>query len=113
MYVQDKLKEEADTVVQLLIARGAHFYVCGDISMANDVSHTLHSILTHNAAMTDQEARSFVTGMKENGTYHEDIFGVTLRTAEVTDRFRTAARRNWQVQLSKTSVTIGEEVRNT
>ena len=27
------------------------------------------------------------------GHYHEDIFGVTLRTAEVTDRVRNAAKK--------------------
>ena len=91
-YVQHKLKENADMLVKLLL-EGAHFYVCGDASMARDVSHTVLNILSNYAAMTEQEARNFMDAMKENGLYHEDIFGVTLRTAEVTDRYRNAARR--------------------
>lgn len=79
-------------VVKLLL-EGAHFYVCGDASMARDVTHTILNILSNYAAMTEQEARNFVDAMKENGLFHEDIFGVTLRTAEVTDRYRNAARR--------------------
>ena len=86
------MKENADLLVNLLL-EGAHFYVCGDISMARDVSYVLYDILVKNAAMTVQEAKEFVDAMKENDMYHEDIFGVTLKTAEVTDRYRNAARR--------------------
>lgn len=92
VYVQHKLKENAEKLVKLLL-KGAHFYVCGDASMARDVSRTILNILSNYAAMTEQEARNFMDAMKENGLYHEDIFGVTLRTAEVTDRYRNAARR--------------------
>ena len=92
VYVQDKLRENAEMLIKLLL-KGAHLYVCGDASMARDVLHTILNILSNNAAMTEQEARNFVDAMKENGLYHEDIFGVTLRTAEVTDRYRNAARR--------------------
>lgn len=31
--------------------------------------------------------------LKDNGYYHEDIFGVTLKTAEVTNRVRAAAKK--------------------
>ena len=86
------MKENADLLVNLLL-EGAHFYVCGDISMARDVSYVLYDILVKNAAMTIQEAKEFLDAMKENDMYHEDIFGVTLKTAEVTDRYRNAARR--------------------
>lgn len=30
---------------------------------------------------------------QSSGRYHEDIFGVTLKTREVTDRVRSAAKR--------------------
>jgi nitric oxide synthase oxygenase domain/subunit/sulfite reductase alpha subunit-like flavoprotein len=102
MYVQDKMREDADMLVKLLL-EGAHFYVCGDISMARDVQYVLNDILVKNAAMTVQEAKEFVDAMKENNMYHEDIFGVTLKTAEVTDRYRTAARRTWNVLLSRSA----------
>ena len=54
---------------------------------------TILDILSNIAGMTEQKACSFVDGMKENGLYHEDAFGGTLKTAEVTDRYRNAARR--------------------
>ena len=34
-----------------------------------------------------------MNAMRENGLYDEDKFGVTLRIAEVTDRYRNATRR--------------------
>lgn len=62
--------------------------------------------------MSAEEARRLIESMKvksnvvcakgyyilflctqDNGFYHEDIFGVTLKTAEVTTRVRTAAKR--------------------
>lgn len=39
VYVQDRLRSQADLVWQLINDRGAHFYVCGDASsMAGAVS---------------------------------------------------------------------------
>lgn len=61
--------------------------------MARDVFYTFFNICIGHAAMNQVEARVYLDTMKEGGRYHEDIFGVTLRTAEVTDRFRTAATR--------------------
>ena len=40
-YVQHLLKKNADSIVHQLMEERGHFYVCGDISMAADVSRTL------------------------------------------------------------------------
>ncbi len=53
----------------------------------------LQTILEDNAAMSAEEARQHINTMKDSGYYHEDIFGVTLKTAEVTSRVRTAAKK--------------------
>ena len=53
----------------------------------------LQNIFEEYAAMSSDEARRTIETMKEQGMYHEDIFGVTLKTAEVTNRIRNAARR--------------------
>lgn len=70
-----------------------HFYVCGDISMAADVSRTLQSIFEENVAISGDEARRVIESMKDRGFYHEDIFGVTLKHQEVTTRVRNAAKK--------------------
>lgn len=72
------------------------------------------SIFEENAAMSGEQARKLIETMKvpislplfggvwrltcmspsqDKGHYHEDIFGVTLKTAEVTTRVRTAAKK--------------------
>jgi hypothetical protein len=99
-YVQHLLKENADSIVQQLIEERGHFYVCGDVSMAADVGRTLQNIFEENAAMSSDEARQLIESMKDNGYYHEDIFGVTLKTAEVTNRVRTAAKKAWRILVS-------------
>ena len=40
-YVQHLLKKNADAIIHQLMEERGHFYVCGDISMAADVSRTL------------------------------------------------------------------------
>eukprot|EP00794_Sanderia_malayensis_P014342 gene14341-15838_t len=93
VYVQDLMKNDADSVCDLLMLQGGHIYVCGDVSMASDVANTLQAMLQEFAALSIEETSNFISQLRSSGRYHEDIFGVTLRTAEVTDRIRTAARK--------------------
>ena len=51
--------------------------------------------------MSGEQARKLIETMKDKGRYHEDIFGVTLKTAEVTTRVRTAAKKAWRVLVSE------------
>ena len=49
--------------------------------------------------------------MRENGLYDEDKFGVTLRIAEVTDRYRNATRRyvcTHNMTVPDTCIVIGD-----
>jgi len=57
------------------------------------ISLISQSIFEENAAMSAEQARKVIDTMKDKGFYHEDIFGVTLKTAEVTSRVRTAAKK--------------------
>ena len=43
--------------------------------------------------MSGEQARKLIESMKDNGFYHEDIFGVTFKHREVTTRVRTAAKK--------------------
>ena len=61
--------------------------------MANGVSRAFRDIFMSTLAMTEEKARDLFDSIKEQGRYHEDIFGVTLRTAEVTDKYRKASKR--------------------
>ncbi|XP_010855667.1 PREDICTED: nitric oxide synthase, endothelial [Bison bison bison] len=73
-YVQDILRTElAAEVHRVLCLERGHMFVCGDVTMATSVLQTVQRILA-----TEGDQR-----------YHEDIFGLTLRTQEVTSRIRT------------------------
>ena len=86
------MKENSKKIAKQIMEDGGHFYVCGDISMAADVNKTLQDILENMQDMTEEKAKTFVNSMKDRGVYHEDIFGVTFKHEEVTNKHRRAAK---------------------
>ncbi|CAL8331312.1 unnamed protein product [Arctogadus glacialis] len=89
-YVQDVLREQlAETVYQSLKEEGGHLYVCGDVTMAGDVLKTIQHIVKLQGNMSHEDAGFFISKLRDENRYHEDIFGVTLRTYEVTNRLRS------------------------
>ncbi|KAK9703975.1 FAD binding domain [Popillia japonica] len=91
-YVQDLLREEAAELYKMIVLDKGHFYVCGDVTMADHVYQTLKTIMQTYGNMTDEQVEKFMLSMRDENRYHEDIFGITLRTAEVHNRSRESAR---------------------
>ncbi|XP_033628503.1 nitric oxide synthase, brain-like [Asterias rubens] len=92
-YVQHILKERGKHMFKCINEKGGHFYVCGDVSMAADVCNTIEMIVSEQGNMTPEQAKSYVISLRDQNRYHEDIFGVTLRTEEVKNKVRSAMRR--------------------
>uniref|UniRef100_A0A3B3TLD8 Nitric oxide synthase n=1 Tax=Poecilia latipinna TaxID=48699 RepID=A0A3B3TLD8_9TELE len=89
-YVQDVLREHlSETVYQCLRKEGGHIYVCGDVTMAGDVLKTVQQIIKQQGHMSIEDAGFYISKLRDENRYHEDIFGVTLRTYEVTNRLRS------------------------
>ncbi|TWW60210.1 Nitric oxide synthase, brain [Takifugu flavidus] len=89
-YVQDALREQlSERVYQCLREEGGHIYVCGDVTMAGDVLKNVQQIIKQEGNMSLEEAGLFISKLRDENRYHEDIFGVTLRTYEVTNRIRS------------------------
>ncbi|NXN19196.1 NOS1 protein, partial [Indicator maculatus] len=89
-YVQDVLQEQlAQTVFKALKEQGGHIYVCGDVTMAGDVLKSVQRIVRQQGQLSAEEAGAFISKLRDDSRYHEDIFGVTLRTYEVTNRLRS------------------------
>uniref|UniRef100_A0A8C5X3N7 nitric-oxide synthase (NADPH) n=1 Tax=Malurus cyaneus samueli TaxID=2593467 RepID=A0A8C5X3N7_9PASS len=89
-YVQDVLQEQlAPTVFKALKEQGGHIYVCGDVTMAGDVLKAVQRIVRQQGQLSAEEAGAFLSKLRDDSRYHEDIFGVTLRTYEVTNRLRS------------------------
>ncbi|KAM5310894.1 nitric oxide synthase 1 isoform 2-T4 [Glossophaga mutica] len=89
-YVQDILQEKlAEPVYRALQEQGGHIYVCGDVTMAADVLKAIQRIMTQQGKLSVEDAGVFLSRLRDDNRYHEDIFGVTLRTYEVTNRLRS------------------------
>ncbi|XP_078410153.1 nitric oxide synthase 1 [Cetorhinus maximus] len=89
-YVQDVLREQlSDQIFKLLQEQGGHLYVCGDVTMAGDVLKTIQHIFKQHGQISLEDAGVFISKLRDENRYHEDIFGVTLRTYEVTNRLRS------------------------
>ncbi|OCU02124.1 nitric oxide synthase 1 L homeolog isoform X1 [Xenopus laevis] len=89
-YVQDVLKEQLSEVTyKALKDQGGHIYICGDVNMAGDVLKSLQHVVKESGNLTIEEAGAFISKLRDDNRYHEDIFGVTLRTYEVTNRLRS------------------------
>lgn len=73
IYVQDMLAANVHEVFDLIVNKKGHFYVCGDVRMAADVTHTLELALQQHMSL--DEAKEYVNQMRENLRFHEDIFG--------------------------------------
>jgi nitric-oxide synthase len=84
-YVQDLLAKNKADIYENIVNRQGHFYVCGDVRMAAEVTQTLELTLHKHSKMSIDEARIYVNEMKENLRFHEDIFGnsVNLTNSEV------------------------------
>lgn len=118
MYVQNFLCKQSDRIYNLLFEKKGHFYVCGDVSMAEGVCQTLKQVFRDNGIDDPEQAlinlrvrtayNCFLVILllrrilfllpffpspqsQESMRFHEDIFGITLRTAEVTKKGRTEA----------------------
>jgi sulfite reductase (NADPH) flavoprotein alpha-component len=73
-YVQDRMREVGAELWQWL-ARGAHFYVCGDAKrMAKDVEAALVEIVAAHGARSTDEAIAFVASLKKAGRYQADVY---------------------------------------
>ncbi|CAG9822005.1 unnamed protein product [Phaedon cochleariae] len=91
-YVQNLALKEGAQIYRFLVMEHGHFYVCGDCTMAEHVYQTLKTIIQKYGGMSESQVQAFMLSLRDENRYHEDIFGITLRTAEVHNRSRESAR---------------------
>ncbi len=74
VYVQDRLKEQAEDVFAWL-ERGAHVYICGDMSrMAKDVETTLLDIISEQGKLSLDQAEQYLKDLRSNKRYQKDVY---------------------------------------
>ena len=74
-YVQNLVKRDAPRIMNLLLRKGAHLYICGKVSMANDVRDTLIDVLMLVNDIEKTAAQEKIDSLREQRRYQEDIFG--------------------------------------
>ena len=75
IYVQHRLKENAQEVNDLLQNHKANFYVCGDAAnMAREVSNNLVQIISEQRGVPVEKAEEIVKSMRSSGQYQEDVW---------------------------------------
>jgi sulfite reductase (NADPH) flavoprotein alpha-component len=74
IYVQHRLKEEANTLYEWL-QNGAYLYVCGQKSpMSIDVENTLVEIIAEKGQISTQEAQEILAQWESEGRYLKDVY---------------------------------------
>ena len=74
IYVQDRLREKAAEVYAWL-ERGAHLYICGDMSrMAKDVETALVDIIAEHGNKTNEEAQQYLKDLRNAKRYQKDVY---------------------------------------
>ncbi|PWI31899.1 sulfite reductase subunit alpha [Vibrio albus] len=74
VYVQDKLKQNAEEVWQWL-QDGAYIYVCGDASrMAKDINDVLITIVEEQGGKSREEAEHFINQLRKDKRYQKDVY---------------------------------------
>lgn len=74
IYVQDRLLENAAEVFSWL-ERGAHIYVCGDMSrMAKDVEAALLDIIASQGKLSQEQASAYLKDLRNAKRYQKDVY---------------------------------------
>lgn len=62
-YVQDLIAEQGPEIASMLLDEQAHFYVCGDCKMAEEVQQKLRQIMKKHANLSDEEVENVILEM--------------------------------------------------
>lgn len=74
VYVQDRMREHGAELWNW-IARGAHFYVCGDASrMARDVDAALKGVVAQHGKLAPSSAEAYVKALAAEKRYVRDVY---------------------------------------
>ena len=62
--MQHLLGKNTKFVYDAIYKKNGHFYVCGDVRMAADVTNTLEAALQQEGKMSNEDAKKYVNEMK-------------------------------------------------
>ena len=74
VYVQDRIREQAHNVMQLL-EDGANLYICGRAAMAREVGRVVADCMGKSKGWNEEEIREWSESLRRRGTWQEDVWG--------------------------------------
>lgn len=75
VYVQDRMREVADTLWRLIDEQDAHVYICGDGGqMAPDVDRALTEIIQSEGGLSDDDAVAYLSRLSDARRYQRDVW---------------------------------------
>ena len=77
-YVQDVIRQNSEQVCELILLNGGHIYVCGDVSMASDVSKTLLNLFQEFAALSQIEAQELIAMLRVSRDFLSFVYGCEI-----------------------------------
>ncbi|PPJ52257.1 hypothetical protein CBER1_10581 [Cercospora berteroae] len=78
IYVQDRVREHADEVSELVVDREANFYICGFVTMARGVSNVFGEELRARKGWNEDELRGFMEKQKRVQRWQQDVWGCDI-----------------------------------
>ncbi|KAG5465797.1 hypothetical protein CUR178_00510 [Leishmania enriettii] len=79
-YVQDEIQERGAVLMELILQRSAHVFVCGDADgMAKGVHDTLRKLIQQHLSLNDGAAAKHLEKMRMDGRYVRDVWSTRMR----------------------------------
>lgn len=75
VYVQDRVKEHANEVCDLITDKEASFYICGSAAMAREVSKVVGEEVAQRQGMDEKQLREFMDKQKRIRRWQQDVWG--------------------------------------
>ncbi|KPI88999.1 methionine synthase reductase mitochondrial precursor-like protein [Leptomonas seymouri] len=78
-YVQDKMQECSMALMNLILQRNAHVFVCGDADgMAKEVHATLLELIQQHLSLSATAAAEYLNQMRRDGRYLRDVWSTSI-----------------------------------
>ena len=98
VYIQHKMRDDADTLARHLTQDKGVFYLCGPTWPVPDVYETLVGALVRHHGKTEEEAGEYLEGLKEEERYVLEVRGTVLCDgSELTDYFLRRYIKGWPI----------------
>lgn len=74
-YVQDRVREHADELCDLITSQDTYFYICGSANMAREVSNVIGSELSKRQQWDEEQLKVFAERQKRSKRWQQDVWG--------------------------------------